>query len=178
MSKYKKGDKFEIEIESVVPDCLGSDACKIKNLSRTALMLFDWNLNYLKQIKPQTSKYDCSKALDYSHEQIRMCAYNEGCDGCPLYKLNSRSCYRPDTQEGIDALQAWSDAHPEKVEHEKTLKEDFFKKFPDAERSPDGNPKVNPCDIYGEANIECSDFECSEGMCWDIPLSEVQHDTN
>ena len=108
------------------------------------------------------SKYDCNKAIDYDHEQFRVCEYYEGCDGCPLYRLDN-SCQRPVTQERIDVLQAWSDSHPEEVEHGKTLKEDFLEKFPDAERNSDGNPKVNPCDIYGEENIECSDIDC--GKC-------------
>ena len=72
----------------------------------------------------------------------------------------SNSCSGSYTQEDIDALQEWSDEHPEEEpKHEKTLKEDFFEKFPDAERNSDGNPKVNPCDIYGEENIECSDID-------------------
>lgn len=114
MSKYKKGDKFEIEIESVEPDCLGSDAYKIKNLSRTALILFDWSLEYLKQIKPQTSKYDCSRTLDWTHEKRRICdSYWEkgsGCSECPLGGEH-RSCGGAYTQEDIDTVQAWSDAH-------------------------------------------------------------------
>lgn len=69
--------------------------------------------------------------------------------------------------------------HPEEApKHEKTLKEDFFEKFPNAQRDPNGIPCANPCDIYGEKNVKCSDFDCGSGECWNIPLSEVQHDTD
>lgn len=121
------------------------------------------------------SKYDCNKAIDYDHEQFRVCEYYEGCDGCPLYRLDN-SCQRPVTQERIDVLQAWSDSHPEEApKHEKTLKEDFLEKFPNAQRDPNGIPScVNPCDIYGGENVKCSDFDCGSGKCWNRPLSEVQ----
>ena len=88
----------------------------------------------------------------------------------------SNSCSGPYTQEDIDALQEWSDSHPEEApKHEKTLKEDFLEKFPNAQRDPNGIPScVNPCDIYGGENVKCSDFDCGSGECWNRPLSEVQ----
>lgn len=57
-------------------------------------------------------KYDCSKTLDYIHEQKRLCHSMPTCSaGCPL---KGRSCAMEDMdQEGIDALQKWSDEHPE-----------------------------------------------------------------
>lgn len=63
-------------------------------------------------------KYDCSKILDYGHEQRRLCRSREDCydpeDGsdCPL---RGRYCSTLSkiTQAEIDILQKWSDEHPE-----------------------------------------------------------------
>lgn len=170
MSKYKKGDRFGFEIEEVYTDCLDNDFYKIKNIPGT---YSEGQLDMLKQVKPQSGKYDCSKALDFSHEQKRMCNDCE-CRPCPFHgKVLVNECLTAETQRDIDIVQAWSDSHPEEApKHEKTLKEDFLEKFPNAQRDPNGIPRANPCDIYG--NVKCSDFDCGSGECWSIPLSEVQ----
>lgn len=58
-------------------------------------------------------KYDCSKTLDYVHEVARACDKYVSCaNGCPLI---NRVCTNITnvTQEDIDAVQMWSDEHPE-----------------------------------------------------------------
>ena len=58
-------------------------------------------------------KYDCSKTLDYVHEVARACDKYVSCgNGCPLI---NRVCTNVTnvTQEDIDAVQKWSDEHPE-----------------------------------------------------------------
>ena len=152
MSKYKKGDRFEIKIgEPIKTD--GATLYRVGNFD--SMVMTDFALDTFKRINRHDCKYDCSKALDYTHEQARMHkdvkSHEVNCESCPLYDIEKpRGCDCPETQERIDVLQAWSDSRPEEVEHEKTLKEDFLEKFPDAERNSAGNPKVNPCDIYGE----------------------------
>ena len=72
-------------------------------------------------------KYDCSKVIDYVHEMKRMCnLYSDYCDGkCPL--ANYPDCRYTDelTEKHIEAVQKWSDEHPEKpVKVEVTKRDD------------------------------------------------------
>ena len=64
------------------------------------------------------SKYDCSKVIDYVHEMKRMCdLYYKSCaECCPL--ANCPNCRYTDeiTEKHIEAVQKWSDSHPEKPE--------------------------------------------------------------
>ena len=106
MSKYKIGDKFEIEIENIYTDCLDTDFYKLKNIAR--IKFNNKELNGLKQIKYQTDKYDCSKALEYTHEQARMHNYyktNGGCCKCPFDTVTICDCEIPNFQEKVDVLQ-------------------------------------------------------------------------
>ena len=59
-------------------------------------------------------KYDCSKTLDYIHEQGRMCN-DTRCEGCPFRNINC-AFVSDITQEHIDIVQKWSDEHPEAPE--------------------------------------------------------------
>lgn len=72
------------------------------------------------------SKYDCSKVIDYVHEMKRMCnLYSDFCDGrCPL--ANYPDCRYTDelTEEHVEAVQKWSDGHPEKPEKVEVTKRD------------------------------------------------------
>lgn len=71
-------------------------------------------------------KYDCSKVIDYVHEMKRMCdLYSYHCDGkCPL--ANYPDCRYTDelTEKHIEAVQKWSDGHPEKPEKVEVTKRD------------------------------------------------------
>lgn len=71
-------------------------------------------------------KYDCSKVIDYVHEMKRMCdLYSDYCDGrCPL--VNCPDCRYTDelTEEHIEAVQKWSDEHPEKPKKVEVTKRD------------------------------------------------------
>ncbi len=113
------------------------------------------------------SKYDCSKCLDYEHEHNRMCIGRD-CEGCVL-NGSSGLCYVPDSIEKIDIVQKWSDENPEP--HEKTIKEDFLEKYPNA----DINYKKMPlcCEAIYIGYTKC--HECGQGCkkCWNRPLSEV-----
>ena len=51
MSKYNKGDKFEIEIEDVLTNEKGEVLYRLKPFA--ALTFNDYGLNQLKQIKPE-----------------------------------------------------------------------------------------------------------------------------
>lgn len=66
-------------------------------------------------------KYDCNKTIDYVHEYMRMCDTENptgnllDCGMCPFNIIVCDSCDEviDITQEMIDALQKWSDEHPE-----------------------------------------------------------------
>lgn len=62
-----------------------------------------------------------------------------------------------------DIVQNWSDEH-----QQKTYKEDFFEKFPNAPKYERGYPMVNPKYIYGDI------FENTAGImdCWDKIMEE------
>lgn len=60
------------------------------------------------------SKYDCSKLLDFVHEMNRMCDEINDCRNCSLYELTNCGDMNNFTQKHIDAIQKWSDTHPEK----------------------------------------------------------------
>ena len=110
------------------------------------------------------------KHQEDAHEQERICralGTEALCGGCPLSEMYE--CNLPDTQEKIDIVQKWSDENPEP--HEKTIKEDFLDKYPNA----DINYKKMPlcCEAIYQGYTTC--HECGDGCdkCWNRPLSEV-----
>ncbi len=56
-------------------------------------------------------KYNCNNTLDYAHEFKRMCMRFSRCDNCSMAKLPCEA--RDISEEHINIVQAWSDAHPE-----------------------------------------------------------------
>lgn len=72
-------------------------------------------------------------------------------------------------QEAISIVRQWSVAHPQK-----TIKDDFFEKFPNANKLCDGIPDVCAAKLgyVSECTYQnCEDF-CKE--CWNEPLDEVK----
>lgn len=120
------------------------------------------------------SKYDCSKCLDYVHEERRMCIGRD-CEGCVL-NGSSGLCYVPDSIEKIDIVQKWSDKYPEP--HEKTILEDFKEKYPDYAHKYDSDiPLACADDLYKTQYDGCNTAESDAcRKCWDRPLSEVQNE--
>lgn len=89
------------------------------------------------------NKYDCSKTLDYAHEHKRMCDFRSGttCEGCPLDDKDLYCDTDYITQKEIDAVQKWSNEHPEDVSDIDVGKNDI----------------VNHPNHYTFASIECFD---------------------
>ena len=171
MSKYKKGDRFEIKIgEPIKTD--GATLYRVGNFD--SMVMTDFALDTFKRINRHDCKYDCSKALDYTHEQARMHkdvkSHEVNCESCPLYDIEKpRGCDCPETQEMIDAVQAWSDLHPES--HKKTYTEDFFEKFPNAKRGASGVPTTCLESCYPESKPDdCTFIACT--ACWKRPMGE------
>lgn len=124
------------------------------------------------------SRIDCSKTLNYVAEKNRMCEdyfhhiCREDDEVCPLYRkyrdgsklLFSCNSINKITQEDIDAVQEWSDEHPQE-----TMAEHFFKMFPNAPKDTEGNP--NACVKYLGWIDKCIVVSCED--CWNRPYSEV-----
>ena len=110
------------------------------------------------------SKYDCSKCLDYIHEEKRICAENKCECGRCVFRSTYGYCYSPDSQKKIDIVQKLSDEHPEK-----TILEDFKEKYPNCILN-DEIPTMCVRDLY--STKKCPPINsCFD--CWNRPLSEV-----
>lgn len=119
-------------------------------------------------------KIDCAYTENYLKERARMSnSCSEGtCINCPLLSLlNSKnmSCNEYESKypsKMIDFVQKWSDEH-----QIKTYKEDFFEKFPAAERNAEGYPNFHPGYFYGYSHF---DETMSTNECWDmVMLTEI-----
>ena len=115
---------------------------------------------YMKIKRRMTqSSEDCTCSLD--------------CHVCPLglyengYSCNCRrlELIYPEKAESI--VKKWADEHPEK-----TLMQDFLKKFPNAVKNESGEPKTCAQEVYGYSVIKsCGNAEnCYD--CWQQCLPE------
>ena len=118
------------------------------------------------------SKIDCNITENFLKEWNRMCdLYQTRCSAClrsGQHNEHEVSCTylaKLHPTEAIAIVQKWSDEHPVK-----TIKDDFFEKYPNAPSSTDGTPKPCLCDLGYEDKCRAND--CFE--CWNRPLSEVQ----
>lgn len=121
---------------------------------------------------------DCKITENYLREKARMTKPDETrscsilCMDCPLSQFNNQekvTCYKlqihnPD--KAISIVQQWSDEHPQK-----TYKDDFFEKFPNAEKSIFETPKACRQDVYG---IQCKFRNIYHGCveCWNEAMPE------
>lgn len=115
-------------------------------------------------------------AVKYFKEKARMtknCSRGYCINNCPLgRRKNSLGilCYnfeliKPD--EAVKIVEEWAKAHPQK-----TRKQDFFEKYPNAPKDDEGYPKKACCIHLGYCEI-CK-YEKSECCydCWDEPVEE------
>ena len=111
------------------------------------------------------------------HEMAkRMCDTFECCDGCPLDGIH-KDCL-PGTiskltdaqqQEQLDIMRKWNAENPPK--HAKTYRQDFFEKFPGAQKRLDGYPIGWVCDFY-KTRVKPQKFRAAYQYqkSWDAPL--------
>lgn len=97
-------------------------------------------------------KIDCSKTINFFKEKRRMCnSCNDvvGCENCPLHiylnemNIDSYCEYFVSVhpEKAVEIVQKWSDEHSQK-----TYKDDFFEKLPNAEKGVKGYPRIGcPC---------------------------------
>ena len=111
------------------------------------------------------------------HEMAkRLCDTFECCDGCPLDGIH-KDCL-PGTiskltdaqqQEQLDIMRKWNAENPPK--HAKTYRQDFFEKFPGAQKRLDGYPIGWVCDFY-KTRVKPQKFRAAYQYqkSWDAPL--------
>lgn len=125
---------------------------------------------------------DCSKTINFFSEIKRLCGSRAGrCadaddeEQCPMFDYCEHSITTRGTEEitkAIENLQKWSDEHPKK-----TYAQDFFEKFPKAQRNWDGTPFVCRKRIYGgihSATLEDCDYTRACYRCWNEPLNDEE----
>jgi hypothetical protein len=108
--------------------------------------------------------------------RVRMCESYPDCIGCPLITLSVKTkctCSiiierNPEEAEAI--LERWDKEHPQK-----TIRDDFFEKFPNAPKHDGGNPIICPHALgYGDPFSNCIKFNLNCKDCWSRPLNESE----
>ena len=117
---------------------------------------------------------DFSKTINFFSELRRLCDSRATCEAtardkqCLLYDFcdlaPSRVCAE-DVITATENLQKWSNEHPKK-----TYAQDFFEKFPKAQRNGDGVPFVCRKRIYGG---NC-DYTGACYRCWNEPMNDEE----
>ena len=122
---------------------------------------------------------DCSKTINFFAEAKRFCDSRNVCmsdatdkEQCPLHgfcELTYSKNSAEDAIKAVENLQKWSDEHPKK-----TYAQDFFEKFPKAQRNSDGTPFVCRKRIYGgiRSTLEDCDYTGACYRCWSEPLND------
>lgn len=122
---------------------------------------------------------DCSKTENYFAEKRRMTKRAEkglcklSCADCPLCNNNNSeglSCatfemYYP--KKAVEAVQKWSDEHPQK-----TYLTEFLEHYPNVELDDTGIPRAVCLHDLGLMDIDDCDDSCV--MCWNQPVEESE----
>lgn len=120
---------------------------------------------------------DCSKTENYFIEKLRMTKRTKNglcenkCSNCPLCSNNNGEglpcpdfeMYYP--EKAIEAVQRWSDEHPQK-----TFLTEFLKNYPNAPLDDDGTPKGICPRALGLMDIDDCDDNCIK--CWNQPIKD------
>ena len=117
------------------------------------------------------AKIDCNITANFLREWDRMCERGKGCKHCKLFNLGwAASELAENPKAAVEAVQAWSDAHPAK-----TILDDLLEKYPNVQIDNRGTPS-NICPIYlGYEKGRwsgCGEEGCV--ACWNRPLKEVK----
>lgn len=98
-------------------------------------------------------------------DRARMC---EGgfCSRCEISAIDEKLCcyeiHKKYPEKVVEVVEAWAKAHPEK-----TYKQDFLEKFPEATLSKTSHPLICRRMVYGG---ECPFGDCNE--CWNEAMKE------
>ena len=128
---------------------------------------------------------DCSKTINFLHELQRLCDSSGSCSGvlynredCPMFticrqikKYGKVFDENKNAKKAIKIVQKWSDEHSRK-----TYAQDFFEKFPGAQRALDGTPFACKKRIYDGTLQRGEELDCTEiwscKECWNEPMEE------
>lgn len=121
---------------------------------------------------------DCSKTINFIAELNRLCDSQVMCDDvagkerCPMRGFCGEALTKicvENVKTAIETVQKWSDEHPVK-----TYVQDFFEKFPEAQRNQDGIPFACRKEIYGGARrtFENCDYTGYCKNCWNEPMED------
>lgn len=149
-----------------------------RNYQRIQTKIIELQMKYNESLRKepvaaQTTEMTASKYLKEKARMTNTCKI--ACQRCLLSSDNNGlhctcsvlQATRP--QEAISIVRQWSVAHPQK-----TIKDDFFEKFPNANKLCDGIPDACAAKLgyVSECTYQnCEDF-CKE--CWNEPLDEVK----
>lgn len=125
---------------------------------------------------------DCNKTTNFLAEFQRLCDSRDRCianaankEQCPMFGFCEDALTRigiEDATKLIETIQKWSDEHPKK-----TYAQDFFEKFPKAQRNWDGVPFVCRKRIYGGIHSTTSEG-CDDTKacyrCWNEPMNDEE----
>lgn len=139
------------------------------------VMVLQAKYNEGLQKEPAAAKNTEMTALEYLKEKARMCdsAGDCSCTGCLIHiRKGTMMCVdfqQKCPEQAISAVQQWSKEHPIK-----TIKDDFFEKFPNANKLCDGIPDV--CAAKLGYVSECTYQNCEDCCkeCWNRLLDEVK----
>ncbi len=111
-------------------------------------------------------------AVKFLKEKSRMCESDVTCADCPIYKAGGDGfCslwMNKHPEKAVAIVEKWSEEHPQK-----TILDEFIEKYPNAQISDKGVPKMCPYDLgYGDSCPDIIRFDCV--TCWNRPLSEVK----
>ena len=117
-------------------------------------------------------------AVKFILEKERMCKEMDSCLGCKLYSRNNGlelTCdgmLKEYPTEAVAIVEKWSKEHPQK-----TLKDDFLEKYPNASINKEYGFPLSICPSELGYKNKCTNAEkyisgCA--ACWNRPLSEVE----
>lgn len=117
-------------------------------------------------------RLDCSLAVNFLPEKLRMCESYVHCEDCP----NNKKCDSLEfsiSPEIVNIVQAWSDENPPAPA--KTILDDFKEKHPNARFDVINNfPVCRPCDLgyIVPENLIWAGSLCKKdcSKCWNAPL--------
>lgn len=108
-------------------------------------------------------------AVKFLREYQRMCnevySSDKKCYACPLCKIGcDLVSLDTDVEKVVLLVEQWSKEHPQK-----TWKDDFLEKYPNAKLGEDGIPYA--CTRHlGYRNTDCTTESCAD--CWNQPLED------
>ena len=148
-----------------------------RNYQRIQTKIIELQMKYNESLRkePVAAKNIEITALEYLKEYHRMCdsAGESSCTGCLMHiRKGNMPCWdfrKKYPEQAVAIVEEWRKNHPKK-----TIKDDFFEKFPNANKLCDGIPDACAAKLgyVSECTYQnCEDF-CKE--CWNKPLDEVK----